>query len=75
MFIVANDLSESQRERDSQVPFSPGKMNATAYSFKTVKTVFVELFCARKSSVENPSLRVNGHGGSMNRYFIVKNYA
>ena len=48
-------------------------MNVTAYTLDAVKTVFVELFCARKSYMENPSLRVNGHRGSMNRTFIVKN--
>ena len=39
--------------------------------FEAVQTLFVELFSAPKSSMENPSLRVKGHGGSMNRYFIL----
>ena len=47
-------------------------MHVTAETPEAVKTVFVELFCARKSYMENPSLRVNGHRGSMNRTFIVK---
>ena len=42
---------------------------------EAVRTVFVELFCTPKSSMENPSLRVSGHGSSTNRTFIVENYA
>ena len=37
--------------------------------------MFVELLCTPNSSMENPSLRVNGHGGNTNRTFIVENYA
>ena len=47
-------------------------MNVTAYTFEEVRTVFVEMFSAPKSPVENPSLRVSGHGSSMNRTFIVE---
>ena len=43
------------------------KMNITAYTLDLEQTVFVELFCTPKSSMENPSLRVSGHGGSTNR--------
>ena len=50
-------------------------MTLTAYTFDAVQTVFVKLFGSPKSSVENPSLRVSGHGGSTNRTFIVENYA
>ena len=50
-------------------------MNVTVYIFEAVKTVFVELFCTPKSSMENPSLRVSGHGGSTNRTLIVEDYA
>ena len=49
--------------------------NVTIYTLEAVRTVFVELFCTPKSSMENPSLRVNEHGGSMNRTFIVENDA
>ena len=38
-------------------------------------TLFVELFCTPKSSMKNPSLRVSGHGSSMNRTFIVEDCA
>ena len=35
----------------------------------------MELFGTPKSSMENPSLRVNGHGGSTSRTIIVETYA
>ena len=63
------------RERDQQV-FSLQGMNVTVSTLEAVKkTVFVELFCTPKSSIENPSLRVNGHGGSTSRTVIVENFA
>ena len=74
MFIVVNDLSEAQRERLTS-SLSPQGVNVTAYTFEAARTVFVELFCTPKNSMENPSLRVNGHGGSTNRTFIAEDYA
>ena len=50
-------------------------MNVPTYTFEAVRTVFVELFCTPKSSMENPSLRVSGHVSNMNRTFIVEDYA
>ena len=50
-------------------------MNITAETFETARTVFVELFCTPKSSMEHPSLSVRGHVNSMNRTFIVEDYA
>ena len=50
-------------------------MTITACTLDAVKTVFVELFCSPKSSMENPSLRVSGHDGSTSTTFIVENYA
>ena len=49
-------------------------MNVTVYILEALKTVFVELFCTPKISMENLSLQVNRHGGSTNRTFIVENY-
>ena len=49
-------------------------MTNTACTREAVKTVFVDLFSSPKSSMENPSLRVSGHGGSTNRTFIVEDY-
>ena len=45
------------------------------FSLLTHKTVFLELFCTPESSMDNPSLRVNGHGGSTGRTFIVEGYS
>ena len=50
-------------------------MNITVYTFEAVRTVFVELFCTPKRSMENPSVRVSGHVSNMNRTFIVEDYA
>ena len=73
MFIVASYLSEAQSERLTSSPSLLG-VNVPAYTLEAVKTVFVELFCTPKSSMENFSLRVNRHGGSTNRTFIVESY-
>ena len=73
MFIVAGDLNDAQRGRlTSSLSFQG--MNVTDYKLEAVKTVFVDLFCSPKSSMENPSLRVSGHGGSTSRTFIVEDY-
>ena len=69
MFIVASDLSEAQRETHKFF-FSLQGMDIPAFTFESVRAVFVELFCTPKSSMENPSLRVSGHVSSMNRTFI-----
>ena len=50
-------------------------MNITAYTFEAVRTTCLELFCTPKRSMENPSLRVSRHVNSMNRTFIVEDYA
>ena len=72
MFNVARDLSEAQRVRlTSSLPLR----RIPAYTFEAVRTVFVEMFCTPKSSMENPSFRVSGHVTSMNRTFIVEKYA
>ena len=69
MFIVASDLSEAQRET-YQYPFS--RRNVPAWTLGAVKTVFMDFFRTPKSSMEHPSLRVSGHGGSTSRTFIVE---
>ena len=63
------------RERETHKFSLSTGMDIPAYTFETGRTVFVELFCAPKSSMENPSLRVSGHVNSMNRTFIVEDYA
>ena len=66
MFIVATDLSEAQRERLTS-SLSLRNMTVTANTLDSVHTVFVESFCSPESSIENPSLRVSGHGSSTSR--------
>ena len=73
MCIAVSDLSEAQRERLTSSLSLQG-MNVTVYTLEAVKTVFLELFCSPKSSMENPSLRVSRHGGSTSRTFIVEDY-
>ena len=74
MFAVVCDLSEAQRERLTSFSSLQG-INVTAHTFEAVRTVFVELLCTPKSSIENPSLRLSGHVSSTNRTFIVGDYA
>ena len=66
-FIVASDLSEAQRERLRE-------RKSLLMPFDAVRTVLMELFFTPKSSMENPSLRVNKHGGSTSKTFIVEDY-
>ena len=74
MFVVASGLSEAQRERLTSSLSLIG-MKITAVTFDALRTTFLELFCTPKSSMENPSLCVSGHVSSMNRTFIVEDYA
>ena len=71
LFIVASDLSEAQRIRLTSSLSLQG-VDVTAYTFEKERAVFVELFCTPKSSMENPSLRVNKHGGCTSRTFIAE---
>ena len=73
MFTVACDLSEAQRERLTS-SLSPQGVDVTAYTYKAVRAVFVDLFCTPKSSMENPSFRVNKHTGSTSRTFIAEDF-
>ena len=73
MFIVASDLSEAQGERLTSSLSLQG-VDVPAHTFEAVKTVFMDLLCTRKSSMENPSLRVSGHGGSESSAFIVEGF-
>ena len=71
MFIVASDLSEAQRERLTGSLSLQG-LDVPAETFEAARTVLWKLFFSPKRSVENPSLRVSGHGGSTNRTFIME---
>ena len=63
----------SQRERLTS-SLSLRNVNATAYTPDTVQPVSVEFFCAPKSSMENPSLRVSSSGSNTSRTYIAENY-
>ena len=73
MFLVGSDVNEAQRERLTS-SHSLRNTTVTAYTLDTVQPVFVELFCALKNSMENPSLRVSGSGSDSSRAFIAENY-
>ena len=61
IFIVVSDLTEQQRER-LQSTLAQNGLRVENYTFQPVNDAFRELFCAPRSSLENPSLRVNGQG-------------
>ena len=73
MSIVASDLSEAQRERLTSSLSLQG-VNVTASTFEAVRTVYVELFCTPRSSMDSPSLRVKKYGGRTSRTFIVEDF-
>ena len=50
------DLNEQQRERMSSTLALRG-FNIQGYTYQMVRDVFMELFCAPKSSLDNPNLR------------------
>ena len=54
--VVLADLQEAQRERFSSTMSLRG-LTISDYSFEAVRDVMLELFCAPKSSIDNPSLR------------------
>ena len=60
------DLNEQQRERMSSTLALRG-FNIQGYTYQMVRDVFMELFCAPKSSLDNPNLR----SSPMSRSFCV----
>ena len=71
VFIVVSDLSEAQRER-LQSTLSLRGIRIEDYDFSIVKDVFLELFCAPKSSLDNPSLRVSGQGTHQRSFCVLE---
>ena len=69
MVTVQADLSEQQREKLSAHMSLRGIM-LQAYTFEQIRECLIELFCAPRSSIENPSYRVSGQG----RTFAVLEY-
>ena len=70
IFIVLADLNEMQRERMTSTMSLRGRTVQT-YTFESVREIFIELFCAPKSSLENPNLRASGGGHERQRNFCV----
>ena len=58
-FTCLADLSETQRERLTSTLTLRG-MDVQRYTFEAVRGVFIELFCAPRSSLDNPNLRASG---------------
>ena len=58
MVTVQADLSEQQRENMSAHMTMRG-VQLQDYSFEKVRECMIELFCAPRSALENPSFRVN----------------
>jgi len=61
--VVLLDLDEGQRERFTSTLSLRG-VTVTAYTFEVARATAIELFCAPKSSLENPMYRSAGRGRS-----------
>ena len=69
MTIVQADLTEQQRERLTPHLALRG-IALRDYTFNLFRTLFLELFCAPRSSLENPSIRPT----NQQRTFYVQDY-
>ena len=56
LFTCLADLNENQRERMTSALTLRG-LDIQQYTFEIVRAILIELFCAPKSSLDNPSLR------------------
>ena len=56
LLVVLADLTEQQRERFMST-LALRNVQADSYTFEIVRSTFMELFCAPRSSIENPNLR------------------
>ena len=70
MFIVAADLSESQRERLVSAMSVRG-IQLAAYTFDVICQVFREIFCATRTGIADPNLRPQTSHGTKARSFCV----
>ena len=70
IFTVLADLQETQRERMTSTLTLRGR-NVQNYTFEAVREVFVELFCAPKSSLDNPNLRASGVEGRQRNFCVI----
>ena len=71
VFIVASDLTEPQRERLTSTMTLKG-IRIENYTFEAIKEVFLELFCAPRSSLDNPSLRASGQGSGPRSFVVLE---
>ena len=69
MFMIQADLTEPQRERLTSHMSLRG-VTLQQYNFEGVREAMIELLCAPRSSIENPTYRVSGQG----RTFLVQDY-
>ena len=69
MTIVQADLTEQQRERLTSHLAIRG-LPLQNYTFDLIRTAFLELFCAPRSSFDNPSFRLF----NQQRTFLVQEY-
>ena len=70
MTLVQVDLTEQQREHTHITPRDPRNPVANNYAFDRIRTALLELFCAPRSSLDNPSLRPS----NQQRTFLVQYY-
>ena len=70
MFIVAADLTESQRERLVSTMSVRG-IQLAAYTFDVISQVFREIFCATKTGIADPNLRPQTSQSTRSRSFCV----
>ena len=69
MTIVQADLTEQQRERLTSHLAIRG-IPLQNYTFDLIRTAFLELFCAPRSSLDNPSF----HPSNQQKTFLVQEY-
>ena len=62
MFTCLADLNEQQRERLTSMLSIRG-IGIQQYTFEICRTSFIELFCAPRSSLDNPNYRASGSSG------------
>jgi hypothetical protein len=70
MFIIAADLSESQRERLVSTMSVRG-VPLSQYTFEVISQVFREIFCTTKTSIADPNLRPQATSRHSQRSFCV----
>ena len=70
MFTVQADLTEQQRERLASYMTQRGIL-VDAYTFENLREAFIELFCAPRNSIADPSYRTSTQS---QRSYVVMDY-